>query len=85
MKCNGRQEETKLKMKKTGLKELFFLQHLGSKTETDFQRREKYRGFILEMGSPGTQCLLCDLVIDTRFVDEAYILHQPTACGCCIR
>lgn len=57
----------------------------GLKTETDFQRKEKYRGFIMEMGSPGTQCLPCDLVIDTRFVDEAYILHQPTACGCCIR
>lgn len=34
----------------------------GIKTETDFQRkREKYREFILEMGSPGTKCLYHEL------------------------
>ena len=45
-----------------GLKEFFFLQDPGIKTETYFQgRRLKDKEFFLEMRSPGVKCLHCDL------------------------
>lgn len=57
----GDQRKPRLRWRKNWVIRTFLPPRPEIKTETGFQGREKHRGFILEMGYPGTKCRHCDL------------------------